>query len=300
MPLVEVFRAPRQVTCEQRAFVLHAVGIPSEILPYDNAFLLFVDSDAEQTARHHLESYRLENRPAAKTKPQPVLHDHAWITPVLYLVVLVIAGRLATLNLFGFDWYSAGAMRGNVAHSGDWYQLFTALTLHVDPPHLFGNLLFGGFFSYLAARLLGPGIAWASIVGAAVCGNLLDSLLMPSIHVSIGASTAVFATLGLVAAYSWRMQLGGKGRRLYHWAHRWAPLISGIMLLGLIGAGGENTDVLAHLTGFFCGVVLGVIYAHLAPTSFAKTLLQIAAGVIATVAMIGAWLVAGLHAHSSL
>ncbi len=63
----------------------------------------------------------------------------------------------------------------------------------------------------------------------------------------------VFALLGLLAAYAWRRR-ADSGER---WAYRWAPLIAGVFLLGFTGVGGENTDVLAHLTGFITGSATG-------------------------------------------
>jgi membrane associated rhomboid family serine protease len=288
MPLVEVYRSNRQTGCDQRAFVLHAVGIASEVLPYDSAFLLFVDGEAAPVAREHIERYNAENTATAPPKPPPLLHDHAWLTPALFTLTVFVVGYLATEKI-DFDWYDVGALRSGVQHSGEWWRLVTALTLHVDPAHLLGNIIFGSFFGYLAARLLGAGVAWASIVFAAIAGNLLDSVLMPASHISMGASTAVFATLGLVAAYSWRLQFSKR----MQWAHRWAPLICGIMLLGLLGAGSENTDVLAHLTGFFCGAVLGASYACIGETRFRNAVLQGVATVIATATIIGAWLWAG-------
>ena len=42
-------------------------------------------------------------------------------------------------------------------------------------------------------------------------------------------------------------------------ARRWAPLVGGVILLGYLGGGGENTDVLAHVTGFFAGTALGFL-----------------------------------------
>jgi rhomboid protease GluP len=285
MSHVEVFRSVHQPACDQRAFVLHAVGIASEVLPYDNAFLLFVDADAAVTARDHIERYNIENAAVATPKPLPTPHGHAWITPVLYTLALFGVGYCAAENLFSLDWYDIGALRSGVQHSGEWWRIVTALTLHLDPAHLLGNVGFGVFFSYLAARLLGAGVAWASIVLAAMAGNFLDSVLMPSSHASMGASTAVFATLGLVAAYSWRLQLSKRMR----WAHRWAPLIAGVMLLALLGAGGENTDVLAHLTGFFCGVILGASYARIPTSLFTSIALQSLATVTAITTLIGAW-----------
>jgi MYXO-CTERM domain-containing protein len=84
-------------------------------------------------------------------------------------------------------------------------------------------------------------------------------MLQPAAHSSVGASTAVFATLGLLAAYAWRRRRDEGDR----WAYRWAPLVAGVILLGFTGAGGERTDVLAHLTGFAAGLLAGVAHAAL-------------------------------------
>jgi rhomboid protease GluP len=292
MPLVEVFRSNRQTACDHRAFVLHAVGIASEVLAYDNAFLLFVETESAPAARDHIDRYNAENTVIDKPKPLPTLHGHAWIAPTLFAIAVFSVGYGAAENLFGFNWYDRGALRAGVQDSGEWWRLVTALTLHLDPAHLLGNIVFGSFFSYLSARLLGAGVAWASIVFAAIAGNLLDSVLMPASHVSMGASTAVFATLGLVAAYSWRLQFSKR----MQWAHRWAPLICGIMLLALLGAGGENTDVLAHLTGFFCGAILGASYARIPAKVFSNVTLQVGISATAIGTIVGAWLWAGFGA----
>ena len=88
--------------------------------------------------------------------------------------------------------------------------------------------------------------------------NLLCVLLEPSSHISVGASTAVFATLGVLSAYAWRRR-ANDGER---WTYRWAPLFAGVCLLAFTGAGGENTDVLAHLLGFGSGAVTGAALAQ--------------------------------------
>ena len=37
----------------------------------------------------------------------------------------------------------------------------------------------------------------------------------------------------------------------------WVPLATGIVVLGIYGSGGAQTDVLAHLTGFSAGWLIG-------------------------------------------
>jgi len=103
-------------------------------------------------------------------------------------------------------------------------------------------------------------------------------------HETIGASTAVFAMLGIVGAYAWRTGSTGVTR----WAHRWAPLVAAVALLALTGAGGERTDVVAHLAGFLAGAVMGTLQAHV-PDRLRTPVLQWSAGIASVAVVIGAW-----------
>ena len=80
---------------------------------------------------------------------------------------------------------------------------------------------------------------------------------MPSAaaELKIGASTAVFATLGLLAGYVWRARLMAQDR----WPTRFGPIVGGIALLMFTGTGDENTDIGAHLMGFVCGFATGMV-----------------------------------------
>jgi rhomboid protease GluP len=283
MQLIEIYRSSRLAACEQRAFVLQAVGIASEILAQDDEFALWVSTENAALAQHHIDRYAAESVPAPP-EPAPVMHANAAIAPIVYALTLIGIAYFAGKSTFGVDWYDAGALRASAKLDGEWHRALTALTLHSDHPHLLGNVGFGMYFSYLAARLLGWGVTLGSMVFAAAAGNVLDSVLMPVSHSSVGASTMVFATLGLIAAYSWRQKFDRRMR----WVHRWSPLIAGVMLLGLIGSGGENTDVLAHLTGFACGALLGAAYGP-APAEFFNRHVQLSAAFAAAAAISGAW-----------
>ena len=130
----------------------------------------------------------------------------------------------------------------------------TSLTLHADIEHLSGNLFFGALFGVLVTQILGSGVGWLAILLAGFGGNAVNALVQPAIHRSLGASTAVFGALGLLVGYEWlrRRQVALPAVR------RWAPPVLGAFLLGWLGFGGENTDVLAHVFGFGCGVLLGI------------------------------------------
>jgi membrane associated rhomboid family serine protease len=119
-------------------------------------------------------------------------------------------------------------------------------------------------------------------------GNGLDAMVMPTEQRSLGASTAVFAALGILSAYAWALETGAQLR----WAKRLGPLIAGVMLLGFLGAGGERTDVTAHVTGFLSGCLLGAALGKIPERRFDSGALQFASGAftIATIAL--AWLLA--------
>jgi len=257
MEVVEVYRSFWRPSCEERALVLHAMGIESQTASSGRGWALLVSTENEMDARAQLKRYERENPPRARPVPPEPLHRGAWIGSLGYAFVVLAVGFLAGNGAFNADWLGTGALRSIPVRAGETWRAVTALTLHLDVGHMLSNLGFGTVFGLLAGQLLGPGIAWASILLAAASANLLNAWVQPEVHSSVGASTAVFATLGLLTAYAWRRRSGETGGRAY----RWAPLIAGIFLLAFTGVGGENTDVLAHLTGFVMGALVGVLHA---------------------------------------
>ena len=114
-----------------------------------------------------------------------------------------------------------------------------------------------GFFASreLGATDLRTAFAALVIVLAAAAGNLMNTLFLEPLHRSIGASTAVFAALGLVAGYVWFGKLMSQDR----WSERFGPIIGGLALLMYTGTGGENTDIGAHFFGFVGGFGAGLV-----------------------------------------
>lgn len=251
-PLVTVFRSARRKDCEERLLVLTAVGISAR-LAFDGQCLIEVNVADAPSAQTHLSHYEAENRSIPPPPPTPLPYPYAWVGCVLYVVVLMgvayaVAGGVVRLDAFDLGELDAARIQG-----GQWWRAWTALTLHLDGPHLAANLLAGVWFGYLAARQLGSGLAWFLIVSSGAMANLLAGLYGPPEHRAVGASTAVFAALGLMSAYSWRERLAWPQR----WARRWGPLIAGVVLLGWTGSAGEGTDLVGHLSGFVVGVALG-------------------------------------------
>lgn len=283
MTYVEIFSSYLITDCDQRAFVLRAVGIEHVIARNDNRFALLVPEEYVERALEQLRLYDEESRPKPAA-PILQLHPHAWVAAAAYAFVMIAVAYCAGANVGGFDWYDSGALT-RAAIEGEPWRIVTALMLHADVGHLLGNLAFGVPYAYFAAQLLGAGRAWASILIAASAANLLDASLMGTQQSSIGASTAVFAMLGLVGAFAWR-----RGQsRFQRWAHRAAPLLAAVALLAFTGVGGERTDVIAHIAGFATGVGTGILQAKLVSRRLDTPLAQGFLGVVACGIAVGAW-----------
>jgi len=252
----EIYRSLSRRDCEDRAFMLGAVGIASAIVLRDDHFALEVAEADAHRASSQLTQYEAENRPLPPPPSAPPLHPNAWVGCVGYAAWLLGVAYAISNGLVRLDAFRTGELDAARVQSGQWWRAWTALTLHVSGAHLAANLSAGIWFGYLAGRQIGPGIAWLLIVAGGGIANLVEGLLGPPWHHSVGASTAVFTALGLMSAYTWRERL----RLPQSWVQRWGPLLAGLVLLAL-GSGGEGTDVMSHLLGFGIGVAFGAIAA---------------------------------------
>jgi rhomboid protease GluP len=290
-----VFRGS-QAACRESGLVLEAKGLAYDLVELDGLWALVVPAGQAQIARDEIARYAAERRVVRDVAKPIALFEGAGVGAGVYAAVLLLTAYCAGIQLFGVDWLAAGALHARAGGGGEWWRAVTALTLHLDQTHLLGNLLFGAGIGVLAGRVFGPGIAWASIVGAGALGNYLDMLIAPSTHRAVGASTAVFAGLGLLAGFAWRQRLALRERFRY----RWAPLFAGVCLLAFLGAGGEHIDVLGHALGFMMGTLLGWLYARAGVPRSRASGLQVGAGAAALCVIAAAWFIALRHPPAAL
>lgn len=281
-----VFESRNRRACADRALVLDSAGIPYRIVEDPVSCALVVPAAMSPQAVAELRLYDDENPPRRLEKPAAsITPQNAAPGVFAYLAVIVAVAWFEGLSLFGQDWLGAGRIDGVLIRAGEWWRTVTALTLHSGFRHLAGNIVFGTFFGYFAGRLLGSGMAWATILVSAAAGNLLNTLLLESTHRAIGASTAVFAALGILAGFVWRAKLMSQER----WPYRVGPIVGGFALLMYTGTGDANTDIGAHLMGFLCGLVSGMLLTRWRER-LADPRWQLAGGFIAGILVTGAWI----------
>jgi len=273
------------------ALVLTARGVPFQRQAGRYGWELWVPLADAPAAATELTLYKHENSRAVGTRP--VEEVGAGRAGMLWYVATLLAVFFALhVDLFDRDWLAAGRLEAGPFWDGEWWRAVTALTLHRELDHLGGNLAFGAFFGYFVGRYLGSGVGWLAVVLAASGANALNAWVQSPAHRSIGASTAVFAALGLLVTYTWsRGYLRGTP-----WRARIAPIIAGLGLLAFTGTAGENTDLGAHLFGFIAGLGTGLALARFASVEWLRAArVQRIAGALAALLLVVAWVV-GLDA----
>ncbi len=272
---------------DDAGFVLTALGIEHHIGFEEGQWCVWVPLELAERAEAELDSYQRENArgrgPAALTTI-----DNGWAGVIAFLCVIWALPTLEAHDFFGWAWREAGHMHAGRVMDGEWWRTVTALTLHGDIGHIIGNSVFGALFGFFLGRHMGSGLAWLLVVICGGLGNGLNAWLQADAFRSVGASTATFAAVGLLASFVWRR---GYYRNL-RWQRSFAPIAAAIALLAFTGIGDETTDVVAHFTGFGFGIVAGQIAARF-DVALLGTRGQAVAGAAALGIIALAWILAG-------
>lgn len=244
------------------ALVLEARYLPCRIEPAGGGCRLLVPAASFATAHSELRLFEEENRGWPPPLPHsPPLAENTLATMTV-LILLATFHNLIRIEipLDGHplpDWIAIGSADSGRILAGQLWRLVTALTLHADWLHLISNLAIGGVFIVFLCRELGSGLAWCLLLGSGILGNLVNAWVQPSNHSSVGASTAVFGAVGILAALSMI-------RHSQEMQRRWAlPVAAALAMLALLGTEGKHTDLGAHLFGFVYGLFLGLIAEYM-------------------------------------
>jgi len=274
------------------ALVLEAAAIGHRVDEHDGHFALVIDAADVAAATEALAGFDEEGAP----EQQPPAPDLGWSPLGLMCAIGLAAMFLVTgTRDHASPWFAAGAASAQLITHGAWWRAVTALTLHADLLHLTGNAVASLVFMSAVGRWLGGGLGAILILASATAGNLLTAVRHHAKPFeSVGASTATFAALGLVAGLQVARRLRLRTRPGY-W---WVPIGAGLGVFAMLGVA-AGSDFYAHLFGLGFGVLFGVGWAIAqlkrgwkAPRPAVQALLGAAAiGIVA-----GCWLLAFRHA----
>lgn len=279
---VQPIRVARTSTqADEWALVLTAAGIPHAVASYDGSWALLVADDDHDRAHAALAAYD-RDAAAAVTPPTPAATPYPWMSGVtvglLLLGAFAVTGPAASRS----HWFERGAVSAGRVVSDEPWRVVTALTLHADAVHVVGNAVAIAVLLPPLVQRLGVGVAvWVSLLAGAV-GNFLSALVHAPGHVAIGASTATFGAIGILAALRMVPPTAAAGPR-----RGWVVLAAAVLLLAMLGTA-RDADVVAHalglVTGGALGIAAGVLLRRPPPAVLQGTLAALTALVVA-----GAW-----------
>jgi rhomboid protease GluP len=264
------------------SLVLASQGIESIIEPPENGGwgLLVAGKDSEKAFKA-LRQYRLENRrwPWRQVVPWPEARFDWFSAAWAGLLIFVHWAGSVKPAL-----YDRGIMASKLVRAGEWWRVFTAITLHADVAHLGENLSIGIVLFGLAMGRYGTGTGLLAAYVAGAFGNVASLLLSARPFEGLGASGMVFGALGLLAAQSFHSTGTEENPR----ARKLTGLGAAVLLFILYGLS-PGSDTVAHLGGFIAGLGLGIILVKLPPGYCRSMKVNLATGAVLVAMVGGTW-----------
>ncbi|EFL51877.1 Rhomboid family protein [Solidesulfovibrio fructosivorans JJ]] len=250
-----------EIRARDWTYVLTARGIPHALRRQDGAWRLYVPRRRAEEALAEIRAYLDERENVVLPDPEAVAPTRPPVVWSVMAVMGVTAGLwgllLGDATLLGrrVPWKAIGGGDTASMLAGQWWRAATALCLHADPAHLFGNVACAALFLSFLCRETGLGLGLALTVAAGVGGNVLKACVQGPGLYFLGASTAVFGALGALGGVRLACPHPGLSVR------RFLAAGAVLMLLAMLGAGSEDTgavDLAGHLFGFASGAILGL------------------------------------------
>lgn len=237
---------------------LAAAGLPYHLVLDGDAWRLTVPAERYDESMEALRAYEAANvgwppRKRGDFDAPALAHplrSGLWGSGFILMVFICFGPYDAAV-----PWLRAAASDAEAIMSGQWWRPVTALTLHAGFAHLAGNMIFLTILGGALCRAFGVGSAWALILLSGIAGNFLTAWGATGSHVAVGASTASFGALGLLAAYQAISTYRETGHWKSVWGRVWIPLCGALAMLGFLGTA-PGSDLAAHGLGFLSGVVL--------------------------------------------
>ncbi len=269
---------------DEWALVLSSAGIAHRVSSSDGVHHLLVDSGVADIAISALREYDRERTPPGGERWQDDVGTArlAWIAAAFILGGHILSGPVSPHSV----WFTAGAARAVAIRSGQLWRCITALTLHANMLHALSNTASALLFLAPLCRMLGGGTAIALTLLAGALATLVNAFIRGAGYSGIGASTAIFAAVGLLAA------LQTHDRPAEPVWRRFRAAGAALGILAMLGAA-PSTDVTAHLLGLVTGYAVGIAFTRYTSQSLstaADRVLGIAS--LASIAIAWVWALA--------
>ena len=252
-PTETAVRATSSATgAEEYAVVLAASGIPHRLARTAAGWAVIVAADDAMQASRALAAYDEETRFDAQVDTSPPVYGATWIG-VLIAALLISVFAVTGPRQRGVIWFDRGSASAQQILAGEGWRTVTALTLHADVAHLVGNAIACLVLITAVAWSLGPGVGTWLVLLAGAGGNALRALPHEAPYVSVGASTAIFGALGILAM----LQIAARRQRRAPGRRAWVVIAASLVLLSTLGTG-PRSDALAHVFGLLVGGLLGI------------------------------------------
>ncbi|MDH5721669.1 MAG: rhomboid family intramembrane serine protease [Spirochaetia bacterium] len=239
---------------------LGAANIPYKtIFRGMNLFFVFHEKDYDNVKKEREHYYKEKNAQKINIRQRVTNTVYPFHNAIIISLLLLFFHLIVRKGGLFSKWFSAGAAHSQKIISGEILRTVSALTLHGDMKHLFGNITAIIAFAPLLSRETGSGWGWILILFSGILGNYFNALFHYSLnhqpHLSIGASTSIFGILGILASI--RIRSGWQTDNKFREAFL-VPIFALLALLAIMGISGQNTDIFAHLFGMISGVLLGI------------------------------------------
>lgn len=244
----------RRAQADEWALVLASAQIPHRVARDGPGWVLLVPAAEAHQARAALAAYDEETRlePDAAI-PEGASFRLASAIGVAFGVLLLAFFAVTGPPVAGSRWFERGAAASWRIVGGEPWRAVTALTLHVDAVHVAGNAVAVAVLLPAVLQRLGPGGGLVLVLLAGTVANLAGAIAHGPRYVVVGASTATFGAVGILAAL--RLFPAAAAART-----RWRPwivLVASLVLLAILGAG-RGADLLGHALGLLAGGALGL------------------------------------------
>lgn len=253
--MVQVFKNLSKEQADIYSLVLSATGIEHQVEIALTGFDILTQENSIEDSIRAVELYTSENATFLPVKQTFTARFHTTYSGLFTAFLLFFIHWRISLNhdpqLFT-ETFGSSASR---ILQGEYFRCITSLFLHGSDLHLIGNMAGIVIFGTSVCSISGAGAGWLMILAAGFAGNYFNASFYKTLHLSIGASTAVFGSVGILAGYRLICNLEENGLKV----SAILPIGAGLALLALLGSS-PNSDVMAHLFGYLAGLIAGSCY----------------------------------------